>query len=136
MLTRRDVLTAVLDYRQANGDEVPRTWPVSDTILAINSQKGTRLLINAYGEEATEDKTFTCVARALHHAACKLYEKERRCGDIIALAFPYTHSFWENVKPLRKALNRLGITCFLVRPNRSVFVCTEGTPRPGPLLVP
>jgi hypothetical protein len=136
MFKDRDVLIVVCDFLQQKGYVSEKRWPSSGTIVAINSDKGERFLINAYPEHADAEATRACVAYALYEAACRLYEAERRKGDIIAVVFPYNSSFWENLQPLKKALHRLAIACYLVRPNRSVLVFTEGTPRSGPLLVP
>jgi hypothetical protein len=138
MLEARDVLWTVCDYLEKEERyEIGDRRSPNGTVIAKHPEKG-RLLINAYGEKfksvsqrdraqrAGEDRamneleTWDCVSRALHGAGCRLYSEMLGEGDRVVLCFPHTHSFWKYLRPLKGALEQLGVTVFLVRGDNSV----------------
>lgn len=136
MLWARDVLSAASNYlEQSEGCEFVARWPLN---AVANHPDRTRILLSAYGENLPiasnnkrqegrvmdEDETRVCVSCAYHAAGCKL-SKECQEGDVVVMAFPHTHSFWKYLRPLKGALDQLGIRVLLVRGDLSVVEMTQ-----------
>jgi hypothetical protein len=152
MLKLRDVVNSVCDYlEKTEGYKIPSRWPGHLTIFA-NHPDGGRLILDAYGENLwvtekqtgprgtapdkvmNEQESLDCVARAFLKAACKLDGNSRQDGDIIAMAFPFTNSFWKYLKPLKGTLDRLGIVIFFVGGDKSVMKYDSNQPSHPPRL--
>lgn len=142
MLVQTNVLLAVCSYLRQRGYQTRCRF--AEAAQATHPERKT-LLISVYGENfeqpphskekrqfpsrpMTEEETLDCVAKAYYKAGSMLFAPDRRGNEILALAFPFTDSFWKHLKYLREVLDRLGIVVFLVRGDSSVFVLTGPAP--------
>lgn len=139
MLKTRSLVNAVCDDLETNGYVIPSRWPPQPGIICLHKEKS-RLILDCHGEEfylppsqrkskheqvraMDEQEAAHCFALSFVKAASRLYGNDWKAeqDDILGLVFPYTESFWRPIKPLKEAVDKLGIALLLVRPDHSVM---------------
>lgn len=150
MLKTKPLVFAVCDELEKDGYVIPSRWPPHLGITCLHKERS-RLILDCHGEEfylppwerkakreqqvraMNEQEVAHCLALSFHKAACRMYGDDWQAehDDTLGLVFPYTESFWRLIKPLKEAVDKLGIALLLVRADHSVmkYALSHHTPK-------